>query len=72
MLSMVAPIRRDYCRQCLTDHIFFFIAMHSQSRMGGVSYSVDAAAAPPTLVSATPTSWLATPIFDSFWSFFGF
>ena len=30
------------------------------------------AAAPPTLVSATPTSWLATPIFDRFRSFFGF
>ena len=27
------------------------------------------AAAPPTLGSATPTSWLATSIFDRFWSF---
>ena len=36
---------------------------------GGVSYSVGGAAAPPTLISATPTSWLATPIFDRFWSF---
>ena len=33
---------------------------------GGVSYSVGGAAAPPTLSSATPTVWLATPIFNGF------
>ena len=33
---------------------------------GGVSYSVGGAAAPPTLASATPTSWPATPLFYRF------
>ena len=33
---------------------------------GGVSYSVGGAAAPPTLLFATPTSKLATPTFDRF------
>ena len=37
--------------------------------MGGVSYTVGGAAAPPTLSSATPTVWLATPIFNGFFSF---
>ena len=32
--------------------------------LGGVSYSVGGAAAPPTWAAATPTSWLATLIFD--------
>ena len=36
---------------------------------GGVSYTVGGAVAPPTLSSATPTVWLATPIFNGFWSF---
>ena len=36
---------------------------------GGVSYTVGGAAAPPTLSSATPTEWLATPIFNGFWSY---
>ena len=36
---------------------------------GGVPYSDGGAAVPPTLAFASPTSWLATPIFDIFGSF---
>ena len=36
---------------------------------GGVSYTVGGAAAPLTLSSATPTIWLATPIFNGFFGF---
>ena len=39
---------------------------------GGVSYSVGGAAAPPTLLFATPTSRLAIPYFDRFFKFYGF
>ena len=42
---------------------------HTQSRTGGVSYTVGGADAPPTLSSATPTLWLGTPIFNEFVSF---
>ena len=36
---------------------------------GGVSHLVGGVAAPPTVASAIPTSWLTTPIFDRFRAF---
>ena len=45
------------------------LVRYSAMATGGVSYTVGGAAAPPTLSSATPTVWLATPIFNGFFSF---